>query len=107
MAADRITKQVIKYINDMHKKAKQMKFVKDLKKEVNINANGSSRYKIKEGYVCGKGYDSSMKDFEWVIYIKHRSKLEYLHPLNFLKKLENSKSPFDIPANSGLIIQIG
>ena len=54
MATDRITKQVIKYIDDMQKKAKQMKFVKDLKKEVNINANGSSRYKIKQGPNKGK-----------------------------------------------------
>jgi len=54
MATGRITKQVIKYIDDMQKKAKQMKFIKDLKKEVNINANGSSRYKIKEGPNKGK-----------------------------------------------------
>ena len=54
MATGRITKQVIKYINDMQKKAKQMRLVKDLKKEVEINANGSSRYKIKEGPNKGK-----------------------------------------------------
>ena len=54
MATDRVIKQVIKYIDDMQRKAKQMKFVKDLKKEVNINANGSSRYKIKEGSNKGK-----------------------------------------------------
>ena len=54
MSTGRITKQVIKYINDMQKKAKQMRFVKDLKKEVEINANGSSRYKIKEGPNKGK-----------------------------------------------------
>ena len=54
MATDRITKQIVKYIDDMQKKAKQMKFIKDLKKEVNINANGSSRYKIKEGPNKGK-----------------------------------------------------
>ena len=54
MATGRITKQVIKYINDMQKKAKRMRFVKDLKKEVEINANGSSRYKIKEGPNKGK-----------------------------------------------------
>ena len=54
MATDRITKQVIKYIDDMQKKAKQMRFVKDLKKEVEINANGSSKYKIKEGPNKGK-----------------------------------------------------
>ena len=35
MATDRITKQIVKYIDDMQKKAKQMRFVKDLKKEVN------------------------------------------------------------------------
>tara|TARA_Y100000588_G_C13455262_1_gene585875 strand:- start:311 stop:481 length:171 start_codon:yes stop_codon:yes gene_type:complete len=54
MATDRITKQIVKYINDMQKKAKQMRFVKDLKKEVNINAGGSSRYTIKEGPNKGK-----------------------------------------------------
>jgi len=54
MGTDRITKQVIKYIDDMQKKAKQMKFVKELKKEVQINANGSSRYKIKQGPNKGK-----------------------------------------------------
>ena len=54
MATDRVIKQVIKYIDDMQRKAKQMKFVKDLKKEVDINANGSSRYKIKEGSNKGK-----------------------------------------------------
>ena len=54
MATGRITTQVIKYIDDMQKKAQQMRFVKDLKKEVEINANGSSRYKIKEGPNKGK-----------------------------------------------------
>ena len=54
MVTDRISKQVVKYIDDMQKKAKQMKLVKDLKKEVNINANGSSKYKIKEGPNKGK-----------------------------------------------------
>ena len=54
MGTDRITKQGIKYIDDMQKKAKQMKFVKELKKEVQINANGSSRYKIKQGPNKGK-----------------------------------------------------
>jgi len=54
MVTDRISKQVVKYIDDMQKKAKQMKLVKDLKKEVNINANGSSRYKIKKGPNKGK-----------------------------------------------------
>ena len=54
MATDRVIKQVLNYIKDMQKKAKQMKYVKELKKEVEINANGSSRYKIKEGENKGK-----------------------------------------------------
>jgi len=51
---DHAVRSLIKYIDDMQKKAKQMRFVKDLKKEVNINANGSSKYKIKEGPNKGK-----------------------------------------------------
>ena len=51
---DRITKQVIKYISDMQKKAKQMRFVKDLKKEVEIGANGTQKYVVKEGPNKGK-----------------------------------------------------
>jgi hypothetical protein len=31
---ERITRQVVQYISDMEKKAKQMKFVKNLKKSV-------------------------------------------------------------------------
>ena len=54
MATSRITKKVLDYIADMNKQAKQMRFVKELKKEVEINANGSSRYKIKEGPNKGK-----------------------------------------------------
>ncbi len=51
---DRITKQVIKYISDTQKKAKQMRFVKDLKKEVEIGANGTQKYVVKEGPNKGK-----------------------------------------------------
>ena len=54
MATGRITKKVLDYIADMNKQAKQMRFVKELKKEVNINAGGSSRYTIKEGPNKGK-----------------------------------------------------
>jgi len=54
MATDRITKQVIKYISEMQKKAKQMSFVKDLKKEVEIGANGTQKYVVKEGPNKGK-----------------------------------------------------
>mgnify|MGYP003141202006 FL=1 len=54
MATDRITKQVIKYIDDMHRKAKQMNYVKDLKKSVEHGKNGTQRYMIKEGENKGK-----------------------------------------------------
>ena len=54
MATGRITKQVIKYIDDMHKKAKQMNYVKDLKKSVEHGKNGTQRYVIKEGENKGK-----------------------------------------------------
>ena len=54
MATDRITKQVIKYIDDMHKKAKQMNYVKDLKKSVEHGKNGTQKYVIKEGENKGK-----------------------------------------------------
>ena len=49
MAMDRIQKQVIKYISDMEKKAKQMSYVKHLKKEVDIGAKGTQKYVVKEG----------------------------------------------------------
>ena len=51
---DRITKQVIKYISDMEKQAKQMSYVKHLKKEVEIGANGTQKYVVKEGPNKGK-----------------------------------------------------
>ena len=51
---DRITKQVIKYISDTQKKAKQMSYVKDLKKEFEIGANGTQKYVVKEGPIKGK-----------------------------------------------------
>ena len=54
MATGRITRKVLDYIAHINKEAKQMKYVKELKKEVEINANGSSRYKIKEGPNKGK-----------------------------------------------------
>ena len=54
MATGRITKKVLDYIAEVNKQAKQMSYIKELKKEVDINANGSSRYKIKEGENKGK-----------------------------------------------------
>jgi len=50
----RVTKKIVQYINDMQRKAKQMSFVKELKKEVEIGANGTQKYVIKEGNNKGK-----------------------------------------------------
>ena len=54
MAMDRNTRKVLKYMEDMEKQAKQMKFIKDLKKEVEIGANGTQKYMVKEGPNKGK-----------------------------------------------------
>ena len=51
---ERITRQVVKYISDMEKKAKQMNFVKNLKKEVETGKNGTQKYVIKQGENKGK-----------------------------------------------------
>ena len=50
----RITKQVLQYISEQKKKAKQMYCVKNLKQEVNIGANGTQKYVIKKGINKGK-----------------------------------------------------
>ena len=51
---DRITRKILNYISDMQKKAKQMSYVKHLKKEVEIGANGTQKYVVKEGPNKGK-----------------------------------------------------
>ena len=51
---DRNTRKVLKYMEDMEKKTKQMKFIKDLKKEVDINGTGTHKYRIKYGPNKGK-----------------------------------------------------
>jgi len=51
---DRNTRKVLKYMEDMEKKTKQMKFIKDLKKEVDINGTGTHKYRIKYGPNRGK-----------------------------------------------------
>ena len=51
---ERITRQVVKYISDMEKKAKQMNFVKNLKKEVETGKNGTQKYVVKQGVNKGK-----------------------------------------------------
>ncbi len=50
----RLNKQIINYIESLEKKAKQMNFVKELKKEVETGANGTQSYIIKEGVNKGK-----------------------------------------------------
>jgi hypothetical protein len=54
MEMDRNTKKILDYISDMEKQAKQMSYVKDLKKEVEINATGTHKYRIKHGPNKGK-----------------------------------------------------
>ena len=51
---DRITRKILNYISDMEKKAKQMSYVKDLKKEVEINGSGTHKYRLKYGPNKGK-----------------------------------------------------
>jgi hypothetical protein len=54
MATGRINRQIIDYIDSMEKKAKQMKFVKDLKKEVETGKHGTQKYVVKQGINKGK-----------------------------------------------------
>ena len=51
---ERITRQVVQYISDMEKKAKQMNFVKNLKKSVEHGKHGTQKYVIKQGQNKGK-----------------------------------------------------
>ena len=44
---DRNTKKVLQYISDMEKKAKQMKFIRNLKQEFEKNCTGTHKYRIK------------------------------------------------------------
>ena len=50
----RVTRKIIQYLEDMEKKAKQMSFIKNLKKEVETGANGTQDYIIKKGENTGK-----------------------------------------------------
>ena len=51
---ERTTRQVVQYISDMEKKAKQMNFVKNLKKSVEHGKNGTQKYVLKQGPNKGK-----------------------------------------------------
>ena len=54
MATGRITKKVLDYIAHINKEAKQMNYVKDLKKSVEHGKNGTQKYVVKEGENKGK-----------------------------------------------------
>ena len=54
MATGRITRKVLDYIAAMEKSAKQMRFVKDLKKEVETGKHGTQKYVVKQGQNKGK-----------------------------------------------------
>ena len=54
MATGRITKKVLDYIADINKQAKQMSYVKDLKKEVETGKHGTQKYVLKQGPNKGK-----------------------------------------------------
>jgi len=54
MEMDRNTKKVLQYMEDMEKKVKQMKFIRDLKVEVEINGTGTHKYRYKRGPNKGK-----------------------------------------------------
>jgi len=54
MATGRINRQIIEYIESMEKRAKQMNYVKDLKKSVEHGKNGTQKYVLKQGENKGK-----------------------------------------------------
>ena len=54
MATGRITKKVLDYIAEMNRTAKQMKYVRELKKEVETGKHGTQKYVIKQGENKGK-----------------------------------------------------
>ena len=51
---DRNTRKILQYMEDMEKKVKQMKFIRDLKEEVEINGTGTHKYRYKRGPNKGK-----------------------------------------------------
>ena len=54
MEMERVTRKIVQYLNDMEKKAKQMSFTKNLKKEVETGKNGTQKYVLKQGPNKGK-----------------------------------------------------
>jgi len=50
----RITRKILDYITEMQRTAKQMSYVKNLKKEVETGKHGTQKYVIKQGVNKGK-----------------------------------------------------
>ena len=51
---ERITRKILDYITEMQRTAKQMSYIKNLKKEVETGKNGTQKYVIKKGENKGK-----------------------------------------------------
>ena len=51
---ERVTRKIVQYLEDMEKKAKQMSFIRNLKKEVETGKHGTQKYVIKQGQNKGK-----------------------------------------------------
>ena len=51
---ERITRKILDYITEMQRTAKQMSYVKNLKKEVETGKHGTQKYVIKQGENKGK-----------------------------------------------------
>ena len=54
MATGRVTKKILDYIAEINRTAKQMSYVKNLKKEVETGKHGTQKYVIKQGENKGK-----------------------------------------------------
>ena len=46
---NRITRQILKYIEQGKEKYKEFRMTKELRKEVDINGTGTHKYRIKKG----------------------------------------------------------
>ena len=56
---NRISRQILQYINNINRKTKQLSLSRTLKKEVEIGANGTQGYTIKQGLNKGKVISAS------------------------------------------------
>jgi hypothetical protein len=54
MATGRVTRKILDYIAEINRTAKQMKYVKELKKEVETGKHGTQKYVVKQGENKGK-----------------------------------------------------